>query len=183
MPTAWGLMKNYLRPRLKTQSLCSQQISNTDGDTCSPLKIIDDSGGQSLIDHKYLCRYIDEPLGDANCEHTDESLDENYSSDYDSSMPSPENNFDSGSDLSDPSSSDSSSSSTSRKRRMVGDPITGFPVKDARNAFFPSLVEIMHTPYCDLKKKTKENCGDFQLKDKAMGKIHLSKYLPIIHFL
>ena len=168
---------------MKTQSLCSQQISNTDGDTCSPLKIIDDSGGQSLIDHKYLCRYIDEPLGDANCEHTDDSLDENYSSDYDSSMPSPENNFDSGSDLSDPSSSDSSSSSTSRKRRMVGDPITGFPVKDARNAFFPSLVEIMHTPYCDLKKKTKENCGDFQLKDKAMGKIHLSKYLPIIHFL
>ena len=46
--------------------------------------------------------------------------------------------------------------------------MTGRPVKDARNAFLPSLVEIMHTPYCNLdKKETCDKIADADLKNKG----------------
>ena len=148
--------------------LCSRPIDNTAGGKCAPLKTVDNDK-ETLIDHRYLCSYIDPELGNANCSYSNEN------SDYDSSL-SEASNFDSNSDSSASSDSDSgsfeseSSAVLSRRRRM-----TGRPVKDARNAFLPSLVEIMHTPYCNLdKKETCDKIADADLKNKGTASLKIS---------
>ena len=61
-----------------------------------------------------------------------------------------------------------------RKKRVVGGSDTN---QDAKPAYFPSAVEIMHSPYCNLKGKSKDN-SNCKPEHKCGGTL-LCKYITL----